>query len=98
MAPGPHQQRKDEWLIFKGRDSYARAEEELAPNFDLSAATETSFPERVETMEQEEIPNAKRRTRPLPAKNLFRATAPLRGTTAPLRAENLCRTDIGSSG
>ncbi len=46
---------KDEWLIFKGRDRYARAEGETAPTFDLSAATETSFPDDAKPMEPGEI-------------------------------------------
>jgi len=46
---------KDEWLIFKGRDRYARAEGEPAPMFDLSAATESAFPENVQPMVPGEI-------------------------------------------
>lgn len=45
---------KDEWLIFKARDRYARAEGEPAPFFDLGTAKEGPFPERIDPMEPAE--------------------------------------------
>jgi len=42
---------KDEWLLFKARDHYARKDEEPPPFFDLTAAVESPVPEKVEPME-----------------------------------------------
>jgi len=41
---------KDEWLVFKARDRYARTEDDPPPFFDLSAAVEGAPPEDVELM------------------------------------------------
>jgi bifunctional non-homologous end joining protein LigD len=41
---------KDEWILFKGRDRYARDESEKAPFFDLERAVESPLPERIEPM------------------------------------------------
>ncbi len=41
---------KDEWILFKARDRYAREESEKAPFFDLSRAIESPLPDRIEPM------------------------------------------------
>ena len=42
---------KDEWLLFKARDRYARSDNEPAPFFDLSTARQFPLPDEVEAME-----------------------------------------------
>ena len=42
---------KDEWLIFKAKDRYARTEEDPVPFFDLNRAAEAPAPEYVQPME-----------------------------------------------
>ncbi|MGH9337739.1 MAG: DNA polymerase ligase N-terminal domain-containing protein, partial [Vicinamibacteria bacterium] len=42
---------KDEWILFKARDRYARDDSEKPPFFDLGLAIEAPLPERVEPME-----------------------------------------------
>ena len=41
---------KDEWILFKARDRYARDESEKAPFFDLERAVEAPLPEWIEPM------------------------------------------------
>ncbi len=41
---------KDQWILFKARDRYARGESEKAPFFDLAQAAEAPLPERIEPM------------------------------------------------
>jgi len=41
---------KDEWILFKARDRYARNESEKAPFFDLAQAIEAPLPESIEPM------------------------------------------------
>ncbi len=41
---------KEEWILFKARDRYAREESDKAPFFELSRAVEAPPPERIEPM------------------------------------------------
>jgi bifunctional non-homologous end joining protein LigD len=41
---------KDQWILFKARDRYARGESEKAPFFDLERAIEAPLPESIEPM------------------------------------------------
>ncbi len=41
---------KDQWILFKARDRYARDETEKAPFFDLDKAIEAPLPESIEPM------------------------------------------------
>jgi bifunctional non-homologous end joining protein LigD len=41
---------KDEWILFKARDGYARTDSEKPPFFDLSKAVEAPLPSRIEPM------------------------------------------------